>query len=170
MHFITITVIEWVDIFTKADYFVIIADSLNYCKKHKGLKLYEYVIMPNHIHLMVKAKDGYQLSGIIRDFKKHTTKEILYKLKSDNRRYILNLLNNSFARKKGNEKQIWQRENCSVTISSEKFYLEKANYIHKNPVKQNFVERPGDWLYSSAKSRLCEKPGIVPLELDDSWF
>ncbi|MCK4553454.1 transposase, partial [Candidatus Parcubacteria bacterium] len=77
MHFLTLTIIEWIDIFTKPEYFKVIIDSLKYCRKNKGLKLYEYVIMTNHIHLIVKAEQGYKLSQIISDFKKYTTREIL---------------------------------------------------------------------------------------------
>jgi len=101
MHYLTITVIEWIDIFTKPQYFKIITDSLSFCRASKGLKLYDFVIMTNHIHLIARAEEGHELSAVLRDFKRHTTKEILKQLKSDNRIYITNLLSNSFARKLG---------------------------------------------------------------------
>ena len=90
-HFLTITIIEWIDIFTKPQYFQIIIDSLKYCQKNKWLLLYEFVIITNHLHLIVKAEEGNKLFQIISDFKKHTTREILKELEKDNRRYILNL-------------------------------------------------------------------------------
>lgn len=99
-HFLTLTIIEWIDIFTKPEYFKIIINSLKYCQKNKGLLVYEYVIMPNHLHLIAGSKENFQLSLIISDFKRFTTKEILKLLAKDNRRYILNLIRNSFARKK----------------------------------------------------------------------
>jgi len=167
MHFVTITVIEWIDIITKAEYFNIIIDSLKYCQANKGLKIFEYVIMPNHIHLIIKAKDGYKLSEIIRDFKRHTTRAILCQLESDNRRYILNLIKNNIKRVKGNKKQIWQRENYPEFITSDEFYLQKANYIRQNPVRKKFVINPEDWLYSSAKIRLSNNFDFCPLDLDD---
>lgn len=167
MHYLTITVIEWIDIFTKPQYFKIITDSLSFCRASKGLKLYDFVIMTNHIHLIARAEEGYELSAVLRDFKRHTTKEILKQLKSDNRVYITNLLSNSFARKLGTENQIWQKENCPVPITSEKFYFEKANYILKNPVRKRYVEKLEDWVYSSAKKRLFDQPCII--DLDDSF-
>ncbi len=81
IHFLTITVIEWIDIFTKPEYCKIITDSLKFCRENKGLILYGYVIMPNHIHLLVGARGSFNLSQIISDFKKHTTREILKTLK-----------------------------------------------------------------------------------------
>ena len=86
-HFLTLTTIEWVNIFTKPEYFKIIVESLDYCRKKKGLMLFEYVIMTNHIHLIACAKEGHKLSQIISDFKKHTTRAILEALNIDNRKY-----------------------------------------------------------------------------------
>ncbi len=167
MHFLTLTIIEWIDIFTKPEYFKVIIDSLKYCRKNKGLKVYEYVIMTNHIHLIVKAKQGYKLSQIASDFKKHTTREILKLLEQDNRRYILNLTENSFAKKKGYDKQIWQRENYPEVILSEKFLRQKIRYIYKNPVKKEYVVNPEDWLYSSARNRILDDNSVI--ELDSLW-
>ena len=167
MHFLTLTIIEWIDIFTKPKCFKVIIDSLKYCRKNKGLKLYEYVIMTNHIHLIVKAEEGYKLSQIVSDFKKHTTREILKLLEKDNRRYILNLIKNSFVKKKGYEKQIWQRENYPEVILSEKFLRQKIKYIYNNPVKKEYVKKSEDWLYSSAMNRILDDNNVI--EVDSLW-
>ena len=164
VHFLTITVIEWIDIFTKPEYFQIIVNSLKYCRKNKGLFLYEYVIMTNHIHLIAKAKEGYKLSQIISDFKKHTTREILKELEKDNRKYILNLLKNSFSKKKDYQNQIWQRENYPELIVNEKFLNEKINYIYNNPVKKEYVANQKDWKYSSAKNRILNDNSVIELD------
>ena len=164
VHFLTITIIEWIDIFTKPEYFQIIINSLKYCRKNKGLFLYEYVIMTNHIHLIAKAKEGYKLSQIISDFKKHTTREILKELEKDNRRYILNLVRNSFSKKKDCQNQIWQRENYPELIMNEKFLNEKINYIYNNPVKKEFVANQKDWKYSSAKNRIANNNSVIELD------
>jgi REP element-mobilizing transposase RayT len=58
IYFLTPTVVEWIDVFTKWEYFEILADSLKYCIKNKGLVLYEYVFMTNHIHLIVGVDGG----------------------------------------------------------------------------------------------------------------
>ncbi len=165
-HFLTITVIEWIDIFTKPEYFQIIIDSLKFCRHKKGLLLYEYVIMTNHLHLIARAKGSYKLSQIISDFKKYTTTKIFKLLEQDNRKYIKNLIKNIYSRKYGYEKQVWQRENYPAVIASEKFFLEKVNYIHKNPVKKRFVAKAEDWLYSSARNRVLNDHSIIKL---DDW-
>lgn len=161
IYFLTLTIIEWIDIFTKPQYFKIIIDSLKYCQKNKGLLLYEYVIMTNHIHIISQAEIGYKLSQIISDFKKHTTREIFRVLHFDNRKYILNLIKNSFSKKRGYKNQIWLRENYPEIIESEKFYLQKAKYIHNNPVVKGYVNKSQDWLYSSARNRYFVDDSII---------
>ena len=164
-HFLTITVIEWIDIFTKPEYFQIIIDSLKFCRENKGLLLYEYVIMTNHLHLIARAREKNKLSQIISDFKKYTTAQIFKKLSFDNRRYILTLIKNSYSKKFGYENQIWKRENHAQAVSGEKFFWQKANYIHNNPVKRGYVAKAEDWLYSSARNRLADDQSVI--ELDD---
>ena len=91
--------------------------------------------MMNHLHLIAGAKEGNKLSQTISDFKKHTTREILKELEKDNRKYILNLIENSFSKKKDYQDQIWQRENYPEPIINEKFLNEKIKYIYNNPLK-----------------------------------
>jgi len=69
--------VKWVDVFTRLEYKEIITDSFTFCRKSKGLELYAYVVMTNHIHLIARAKENYQLSDIIRDFKKFTAHKLL---------------------------------------------------------------------------------------------
>ena len=80
-HFITATVVDWIDIFTRQTYRDSVIESLDYCIKNKGMILYGYVIMSNHIHLIIQSEDG-KLSDLIRDFKKFTAKIFWIKSKS----------------------------------------------------------------------------------------
>ena len=77
VYYLTITVQEWVDVFTRQRYRDIIIESLRHCMDNKGLSLYAYVIMSNHLHLIARAEEGFELSNILRDFKKHTAKQII---------------------------------------------------------------------------------------------
>lgn len=65
LHFLTLTTIEWINVFAQPEYFKILVDSLKYCQDNKGLLLYEYVFMTNHIHMILAAKEGFDLSEII---------------------------------------------------------------------------------------------------------
>ena len=74
LYFITLQVVEWIDIFSRQKYRDIIIDNLSYCQKNKGLEIYAWVIMSNHIHLLVKSEKE-DLSNILRDFKSYTSKK-----------------------------------------------------------------------------------------------
>ena len=76
-HFITCTVVNWIDVFSREQYKEIIIESLKYCIDAKGLEFHAWVIMSNHLHLIVSAKDEEKLADIIRDFKKYTSKQII---------------------------------------------------------------------------------------------
>ena len=76
IHFITATVVDWIDVFTRKSYKDIVIDCLAFCIKNKGMLLYGYVIMSNHVHLIVNALGG-NLSDVLRDLKRFSTRLIL---------------------------------------------------------------------------------------------
>jgi len=73
-YFITITTVGWIDVFTRLSQKYNVINALQYCQKNKGLEIYAYCIMSNHIHLLCKATNGFLLSDVMRDFKKFTSK------------------------------------------------------------------------------------------------
>ena len=82
-YYITMTVVGWVDVFTRKNHRDAIIDSLKYCQKEKGLVIYAYVIMSNHIHMIVDTNNHFTLKDIIRDFKKFTSKKILQQIQNE---------------------------------------------------------------------------------------
>ena len=76
VYFVTFTTVNWIDVFTRPIYKEIIVDSLNYCIKNKGLIVYAWVIMNNHVHLVIESRSA-ALEDIMRDLKKHTSKTII---------------------------------------------------------------------------------------------
>jgi REP element-mobilizing transposase RayT len=76
LHYLTIQVVDWIDVFTRQVYCDMVIDSLKYYQDNKGLQLFGYVIMSNHVHLIANSPKG-QLSDIFRDFKKFTARTII---------------------------------------------------------------------------------------------
>ncbi|MBR3389730.1 MAG: transposase [Prevotella sp.] len=155
LYFITSTVIDWMDIFTRPKYKHIIIDSLVYCKQEKGLEIYGWVLMTNHLHLIVATNGEYRVPDILRDFKKFTAKRILAELETDlmesRRDWLLRRFKYAAANdKKTKNGKIWQEGNHIEQIYTKDFFEQKLNYIHMNPVRAEFVSRPEDFLYSSA--------------------
>ena len=81
-HFLTVTIVDWIDVFSRKIYRDCVIECIDYCIKNKGMILYGYVIMSNHIHMIVQSNEG-KLSDLIRDFKKYTSKTILEKIKTE---------------------------------------------------------------------------------------
>lgn len=82
-YYLTMTIVGWIDIFTRKLYRDIIIDSLKYCQHEKGLEIYGFVIMSNHIHLIARASEGHSLSDVLRDFKKFTSKQMILAIKNE---------------------------------------------------------------------------------------
>ena len=113
--------------------------------------------MSNHLHLIVSALEGFELSGIIRDFKKFTLAEIIRSIESntgESRRNWMLWMFKSAAKKnsKNVHYQFWQRNFQPKQLESNKFMEEKLNYIHQNPVAAGLVDRAEDYNYSSARN------------------
>jgi REP element-mobilizing transposase RayT len=154
LHYVTFQVVNWVDLFTRQVYRDIVIESLKFCQVNKGLEIYAFVVMSNHIHILLRSSIG-KLSDTIREFKSYTAKQILLaiEMEQESRRdWMLNLFEFAAKQHKRNEKyQVWTHENHAELIYSDNFIFQKINYIHENPVRAGIVENPEDYLYSSAR-------------------
>jgi len=155
-YFITMTVVEWIDIFTRKEQKLIITDSLKHCQKEKGLEIYGWCLMPNHMHIICRAADKIGLSDILRDFKKFTSKAIVKEIKEGNesrREWLLQQFKHACKHlKRKQEYKVWQDSNHAKIIYTNNFFYQKLDYIHKNPVKAMLVEKPEDYMFSSARN------------------
>jgi len=167
IYFLTFQIVEWVDIFTRKIYRDLVLESLNYCMNSKGLVIYAFVIMSNHIHLLAESKTE-DLSGTIRDFKKFTSKKIIEIIESggeSRERWMLSIFKKATLKHSHNKNyQVWTRENHAELIYSEKFIDQKLDYIHENPVRSGWVVRPEDYVYSSA-SNYIDGSGVLNVEV-----
>ena len=162
VHFLTFTVHQWVDVFSRKDYSNLILENLNYCQKEKGLEIYSWVIMSNHIHLIARAKNE-NLSDIIRDFKKFTAKKIFKAIqdnpKESRKSWLLLALSSQ------DKIWFWEDGYHGEEIFTVKFFNTKANYIHQNPVRAGIVEKEEEYLNSSTGDFYGKRKG--PIQLTD---
>ncbi|MCH7535729.1 MAG: transposase [Bacteroidetes bacterium] len=151
LYYLTFATVEWVDIFTRKRYKDIVVDSLKYCQQKKGLQLYSWVLMSNHVHMVARAEEGFKLSEIIRDFKRYTSVQIVKSMKQETesrRDWLLKLLQDS-GKVKGQNHQLWRNDNHPIELYSNDVIDQKINYIHQNPVVEGIVRDAEDYLYSS---------------------
>ena len=155
VFFVTDTVVDWVDIFTRPIYKHIVLESLAYCQKNKGLIIYAWVLMSNHLHMITGSNSEDKVSDIMRDFKKFTSKEILKILLADSTESRREWMLNRFEYAGKNDDKIknyrfWQQGNDPQEIYLNDYFNQKLNYTHENPVKAELVNRAEDYRYSSA--------------------
>jgi REP element-mobilizing transposase RayT len=153
-HFLTFTVVEWIDVFTRKLYCELLLNNFRYCQEAKGLLIHSWCLMTNHLHLVASSRDG-NLSDIIRDFKKFSSRQLIEEISKNPResrkRWMLPVFmkhGNNNSRNK--TYQFWIQDNCPMELLLPRFTAQKIDYIHNNPVKAGIVRRPEDYLYSSA--------------------
>ena len=155
-YFLTLTVVGWIDAFTRKNHKLTIINSLQYCQKEKGLVIFGYCLMRSHLHLIARAENNDSLSDILRDFKKFTSKAILRQIQTDEesrRDWMMEYFRKAAERMNGKTTfQFWQEGNHPEEINFNRFFVEKLQYIHNNPVKELFVEKPEDYFFSSARN------------------
>ena len=160
----TFTVVGWADVFTRRNHKQAIINSLRYCIANKGLNVYAFCLMTNHLHLIANCSEPYQLKNTIRDFKRYSARAVIKGIlnESESRRefFITNFKRAARHHAKGNMHKFWKTGNHAIELYSEKFLWGKINYIHKNPVASEFVLRPEHWIYSSA-SNYCGEESVL---------
>ncbi|RZJ47640.1 MAG: transposase [Flavobacterium sp.] len=169
-HFITSTVVDWVNVFSRQIYRDIIIECLDYCTTNKGMILYGYVIMSNHIHLIIQSEEG-KLSDLLRDFKKFTAKSILEKIQNNpesRREWMLERFKLAAENHTRNKVyQFWQYGNHAEEIYTNKFMWSKLDYIHLNPVRSGYVSQASHYIYSSAGNYVNDS-GLLKIQKADN--
>lgn len=154
-YFVTLTTVGWVDVFTRPQQKEMLINNLRFCQKEKGLEIYAYCIMSNHLHMVCKAVGEIGLPEIMRDFKKFTSKQVISNIEAEpesRREWMLKYFEEACYKLKRNQKyKVWQDGYHAELLFSKKFILQKINYIHNNPVKERIVDQPEDYIFSSAR-------------------
>ena len=171
VYFISFSVKDWVDVFTRNEYKNILVENLEFCQKNKGLEIFAWCIMTNHVHLIVRAKEGFRLPDILRDFKKFTSKAIVKAIKDniqESRKGCLPAGKAGLLEKFQTTEGIrfWEPENHPLELWSNAVIEQKLDYIHQNPVEQGLVFRAEDYMYSSAADYAGEKGMLDILIID----
>ncbi len=170
--YLTFNTVDWVDVFIRPVYKQIIVSTLNYYIASRGLTIYAWCLMTNHLHLLARNNDKGGLALIERDFKRATTNKILEAIDMEpelRRDWMLSRFELCSQNLKRIERfQLWQ--NCSnpIFIDFKQPYRlkEKVLHIHENPLRDKIVSQPEEYLHSSAKDYNGQK-GLVNVTVID---
>jgi REP element-mobilizing transposase RayT len=167
-YFVTATLLGWKRLFEEPHYAQIILDSLGWHRQNGRWALYAYVVMPSHVHAVVKPVSGYTISDVLRSFGSFTAHAILAELRAEARQDLLGFFSNRQLRDASKRFQVWRPMEAANVVSPE-FLVQKVEYIHDNPVAENWslVGNRADYAYSSACFYDRGDPPLV--EVDNAW-
>ena len=146
--FLTFSTFNRIDIFNHEQPRKVFYESLKFCQRTKSLILHAYVIKPDHIHMLVSDNDGdaNRLRKTINSLRNFTGRNILKTIDTLLPQYKDRNITDGIGDLK---RMFWIPGWHPVMIASEKFYYQKMNYIHNNPVQAGLVSKAEDWPHSS---------------------
>jgi len=162
-YFMTCTIVGWLPVFTRPEAVEVVFDSWRYLRHERGFKLFGYVILDNHLHLIASADE---LSAVMQSFKGFTARRLIDLLKFRSAQVLLRQLHaHKLRHKTESQYQVWQEGNQPKQIRDDAMMWQKLEYVHDNPVKRGYVDDPLHWRYSSARN-YAGQAGLIEVVTD----
>ena len=145
-QFFTSTNLEWKKLLKPDKYKDIVIDSMKFLVKNRRVRIFSFVLMENHIHLIWQMQPLIHPQHVQRDFLKYTAQRIKHDLQKNNAGIMVHFETET------NDRiyQFWKRRALSIELRTDKVYQQKLDYIHWNPVKAGICTLPEEYKYSSA--------------------
>lgn len=136
-------------------------EALENHRKKDNFHVLGYVVMPDHIHLVLCPLQKIALGSVIGEIKKQSFYKILSTWKKQNKPILKRMTVSGRGRQ---QYAFWQPRGYDHNCRTSEFVREKINYCHMNPVKAGLVTDPGDWSWSSYKWYCGDTTGLVQVE------
>ena len=141
-HFLTFSCYRRVPLLSGDAGYEIFETELEKVRRCYGFVVAGYVLMPEHVHLLVGEERVSVLSVALQVLRQETSKKL----------------------KQRGMAQFWQQRYYDFNVWTEKKRVEKLRYIHRNPVRRGLAEKPEDWPWSSFRYYACGEGGRVGIE------
>ena len=162
-YFLICTIVGWLPLFTRREAVQIVFDSWQYLQREAQFRLFGYVILENHLHLIASAS---QSATAMQRFKSYTARSIVDFLERHAARVLLRQLRaHTLPHKTQSRYQVWQEGSEPKQIDRDEVMWQKLEYMHNNPVERGYVDDPLDWRYSSARN-YAGQPGLIQVVTD----
>ena len=143
-HFVTFSCYHRHRLFTSDASRRVFESALERVRRSFRLRVYGYVVMPDHIHLLVSEPERATLADAIKSLKQGVARRLI-----------------------GDADHFWQKRYYDFNVRNHAQFVEKLHYIHWNPVKKGLCERPEDWPWSSFLHHATGAEGRV--EIESEW-
>jgi putative transposase len=165
LYFVTTSAVEHARIFQREVIKRILVDSLNTGRILGQYELFAFVIMPNHLHIVIRCLKDYLVSDVVREFKKATANLILRHYEAEDNQEALASCRSRVKPGQKQQHAVWEDEYQAKNVFSPTFLRQKLDYIHNNPVQPHWclTERPEEYAWSSARFYLANQRALIPL-------
>lgn len=167
IFYITSVIYSRLNIFVQPSFIIPIIDSLNYYRYQYSCKLIGFVIMPDHIHLLIFPQVERAITDFMRDFKRFTSGRITRQARVDGRKEWLEKFEQAGSETERAEYKVWQDSFWEQSIYTEAFLKQKLDYIHSNPVRAGIVKSADQYPYSSFRNYHLNDNQLI--EIDSHW-
>ena len=125
---------------------ILFEEALEKLRRRHGFYLFGYVLMPEHVHLLLGEPKHHSLATTLSVLKGETSKLL-----------------------KGDRPQFWQTRYYDFNVFTQDKFVEKIDYIHGNPVTRGLADKPEDWPWSSSRHWSTGEPGRIEIESHWTW-
>jgi putative transposase len=156
VYFVTYSIVEWLPVFISKDACKIVTDSLNFCYEQKSLCTSAFVIMPTHMHAVVfdKEFDNDRLIKSLGEFRKFTGRSLCDLCDKTMPSCFGKTLRECSVSDR--TRRFWQPSRHPIALETERFWQQKVDYLHINPVRKGLVSKAAYWRFSSANYYLSD--------------
>jgi len=168
IYYITTIIYNRLPIFTRPTFVIPLLDSLNFYRYKQEFKLVGYVVMPDHIHLIIWPFGNSTVSDIMRDYKEFTAKRIIRQAEVEGIADWVEAFRQAGETTGRSNNKVWQDSYWDENVYTERFLRQKLNYLHRNPLRAGLVERPADHPYSSYRNYEFGEEWLI--EIDRGWL
>ncbi|MGR3293013.1 MAG: REP-associated tyrosine transposase [Candidatus Scalindua sp.] len=162
-HFLTFSCYQQFQLLSRKHTRHWLIEAIVNAKEKYKYALWAYVIMPEHVHLLVYSMiEKYNISSFLKTLKQSVARKAKHYLNENNPAWL-----NKLTVKRGSKNvfRFWQSgPGYDRNINSEDELFEKINYIHNNPVKRELVTEPNEWKWSSASWYDGERDVLLPID------
>jgi REP element-mobilizing transposase RayT len=166
LYFITTKAVDYAHLFQRDVLKRLVLDIFDCLRTQKRLKLFSFVIMPNHFHCIAQFSADDPLEDVLRDLKRHSADRLIRHLKAENNQKALSWLATKVERPEKQHYKVWEDGYNAKDVVTEVFLLQKMEYIHNNPCQPHWAlsATPVDYIWSSARFYLTDEPCIIPID------
>ena len=166
VYFVSTTIVGFLKIFDRDTYRILI-DDLKFYQDRGDFVIIAFVLMPNHIHLVLNTLGSLTISQCIGNLKRLSSRRISSHLENRNDHHTLKKLRDKASLEAARDCRVWKPRFDCLTLFKEKTLIQKIEYCHLNPVRKGLATEPEDWPYSSARNYAGRLDTVIPV--DTEW-